>query len=163
VQETGNNRDHAQTACHGKLSSAGSQKMGQNTSLINTDTHGSRANRCRATERGYDADWFREALQNKGITPCIPGRKSRTKPVKYDKRRYKHRNSLLSHVNMRCPVIDQNHAWSPERLASRGYALRKVPESASFCHRPRRNHLVLALKINEIWSLERTKQVVIYK
>ena len=26
---------------------------------------------------GYDADWFREALQHKGIRPCIPGRKKR--------------------------------------------------------------------------------------
>ncbi len=39
------------------------------------------------TDRGYDADWFREALKDKGIMPCIPGRKSRGKPVKYDKRR----------------------------------------------------------------------------
>jgi transposase len=35
-------------------------------------------------DRGYDADWFRDALQEKGIKPCIPGRKSRTKPIKYD-------------------------------------------------------------------------------
>jgi hypothetical protein len=49
---------------------------------------------CRATDRGYDADWFHEALQNKGIKPCIPGRKSRTKSVKYDKRRYKRRNRI---------------------------------------------------------------------
>jgi transposase len=26
-------------------------------------------------DRGYDADWFRDALQAKGIQPCIPGRK----------------------------------------------------------------------------------------
>jgi transposase len=45
-------------------------------------------------DRGYDADWFREALENKGIKPCIPGRKSRTKPVKYDKRRYKRRSRI---------------------------------------------------------------------
>lgn len=45
-------------------------------------------------DRGYDADWYREALQDKGITPCIPGRKSRGKPVKYDKRRYKRRNRI---------------------------------------------------------------------
>src|SRR3546814_16647453 len=46
------------------------------------------------TDRGYDADWFRDALQEKGITPCIPGRKSRNKAVKYDKRRYKRRNRI---------------------------------------------------------------------
>ena len=45
-------------------------------------------------DRGYDADRYREALQDKGITPCIPGRKSRGKPVKYDKRRYKRRNRI---------------------------------------------------------------------
>tara|TARA_R100000750_G_scaffold62842_1_gene58474 strand:+ start:4773 stop:5162 length:390 start_codon:yes stop_codon:yes gene_type:complete len=45
-------------------------------------------------DRGYDADWFREALVEKGIKPCIPGRKSRDKPVKYDKRRYKRRNRI---------------------------------------------------------------------
>ncbi|KXV35768.1 transposase, partial [Gluconobacter japonicus] len=35
-------------------------------------------------DRGYDADWFREALEEKGIRPCIPARRSRGKPVKYD-------------------------------------------------------------------------------
>ena len=45
-------------------------------------------------DRGYDADWFREALQAKGIKPCIPGRKSRLQPVKYDKRRYRRRNRI---------------------------------------------------------------------
>ena len=35
----------------------------------------------------YDADWFLDALQEKGIAPCIPCRKSRTKPIKYDRRR----------------------------------------------------------------------------
>jgi transposase len=28
-------------------------------------------------DRGYDADWFRDALEAKGIQPCIPGRRSR--------------------------------------------------------------------------------------
>ncbi|WP_299845098.1 IS5 family transposase [uncultured Jannaschia sp.] len=45
-------------------------------------------------DRGYDADWFREDLANKGITPCIPGRKSRDKPGRYDKRRYKRRSRI---------------------------------------------------------------------
>ena len=47
-------------------------------------------------DRGYDADWFRDALQEKGITPCIPGRKSRNKAIKYDKRRYKSRGRMRS-------------------------------------------------------------------
>ncbi len=46
------------------------------------------------SDRGYDADWFREALKDKGIKVSIPGRKSRKKAVKYDKRRYKGRNRI---------------------------------------------------------------------
>lgn len=49
---------------------------------------------CLIADRGYDADWFREALKDKGIGPCIPGRKSRGKAVRYDKRRYKRRNRI---------------------------------------------------------------------
>ena len=45
-------------------------------------------------DRGYDADWFRNALKDKGICACIPGRKQRKTPVKYDKRRYKRRNRI---------------------------------------------------------------------
>ena len=45
-------------------------------------------------DRGYDADWFREALKDKGMKVRIPGRKSRKKAVKYDKRRYKRRNRI---------------------------------------------------------------------
>lgn len=36
-------------------------------------------------DRGYDADWFRDALEDKGISPCIPRRKSRGKVVRYDR------------------------------------------------------------------------------
>jgi transposase len=45
-------------------------------------------------DQGYDADWFREALRNSGIRPCIPGRKSRGTVVGYDKRRYKRRHRI---------------------------------------------------------------------
>ncbi len=45
-------------------------------------------------DRGYDADWFREGLVDKGIRPCIPGRKSRKTTIRYDKRRYKRRNRI---------------------------------------------------------------------
>ena len=45
-------------------------------------------------DHGYDADWFREALKDKGIRACIPGRKQRKNTVKYDKRRYKRRNRI---------------------------------------------------------------------
>jgi transposase len=43
-------------------------------------------------DRGHDADWFTELLRDRGISPCIPGRKQRKVTVKYDKRRCKRRN-----------------------------------------------------------------------
>ena len=46
------------------------------------------------SDHGYDADWFRDALQAKGIQPCIPGRKSRLEPIRCDKRRYKCRSRI---------------------------------------------------------------------
>ncbi|GAD11732.1 transposase and inactivated derivatives (plasmid) [Gluconobacter frateurii NBRC 103465] len=45
-------------------------------------------------DRGYDADWFRDALEEKGIKSCVPGRKSRGKPVKYGEWKYKRRNRI---------------------------------------------------------------------
>ena len=33
-------------------------------------------------------------MKDKGKCPCIPGRKSRVKPVKYDRRHYKRRNRI---------------------------------------------------------------------
>lgn len=43
---------------------------------------------------GYDADWFRETLVDKGTKHCILGRKSRKKTVQYDKRCYKRTNRI---------------------------------------------------------------------
>lgn len=45
-------------------------------------------------DRGYDAEWFRDALENKGIRPCIPGRTLRGKAIRYDKRLYRRRNRI---------------------------------------------------------------------
>ena len=44
--------------------------------------------------RGYDADWCRDVLEEKGVKPCIQIPKSRGKPIKYDKRKYKRRNRI---------------------------------------------------------------------
>lgn len=65
-------------------------------------------------DRGYDADWLRDALHAKGIRPCIPGRRSRDEPVKYDKRRYRCR----SRVDL---------VWPLQGLAARCHTLRSLP------------------------------------
>lgn len=45
-------------------------------------------------DRGYDADWFCDALLARGITPCIPPKKNRKKPICYDKNLYKQRHKI---------------------------------------------------------------------
>jgi transposase len=45
-------------------------------------------------DRGYDAGWFREALIERGITPCIPPRKARKIDVQYDKTLYRKRHRI---------------------------------------------------------------------
>ncbi len=87
-------------------------------------------------DRGYDADWFRDAMQEKGITPCIPGRKSRNKAVKYDKRRYKRRNRI------------EIMFGRLQRLAPHRHPLRQVPNRLLLRYRPRRNRHLPTL-INE--------------
>lgn len=92
-------------------------------------------------DRGYDADWFREALKDKGIKVCIPGRKSRKKAVKYDKRCYKRRN--------RIEIMFGRLKEPPEGLAARRDPIRPVPGNLLLCDHPSRNRLVLAVKLNE--------------
>ena len=45
-------------------------------------------------DKGYDSDWFREALTELEITPCIPGRANRKTPIAYDADLYKQRNRI---------------------------------------------------------------------
>ena len=59
-------------------------------------------------DRGYDADWFREALKKKGIEPCIPGRKNRKNPPAYDAELYKDRHKI---ENSFSPIKDWRRVW----------------------------------------------------
>jgi transposase len=42
-------------------------------------------------DRGYDANRLRRDLREAGTTPIIPGTRSRKRPVRHDKQRYKER------------------------------------------------------------------------
>lgn len=44
--------------------------------------------------KGYDSDWFREALTDLEIEPCIPGRANRKAPILYDTDLRKQRNRI---------------------------------------------------------------------
>ena len=45
-------------------------------------------------DRGYDADWFRDALRARGIEPCIPPKKNRKTKIKYNETLYKQRHKV---------------------------------------------------------------------
>lgn len=42
----------------------------------------------------HDADWFRYALKDKGLKPCIPVRQSPHKSIKQETRRYNRRSRI---------------------------------------------------------------------
>jgi transposase len=43
-------------------------------------------------DRGYDADWFRDACNERASSPAF--RAENPSPIKYDKRRYRRRNRI---------------------------------------------------------------------
>lgn len=45
-------------------------------------------------DRGYDADWFRNALIEMGISPCIPSRAGREVPIHHDADLYRLRHTI---------------------------------------------------------------------
>ena len=45
-------------------------------------------------DRGYDADWFRDALRARGIEPCIPPKKNRKTKIEYNETLYKQRHKV---------------------------------------------------------------------
>ena len=45
-------------------------------------------------DRGYDADWFREALAQRGIAACIPSKINRKQPIPHDQALYRQRHRI---------------------------------------------------------------------
>jgi transposase len=45
-------------------------------------------------DRGYDADWFRDALAARGITPCIPSKTNRKILIPHDRTLYRQRHRI---------------------------------------------------------------------
>lgn len=45
-------------------------------------------------DKGYDSDWFRQALIERGTSPCIPPRSNRKLQHHYDKALYKQRHKI---------------------------------------------------------------------
>ena len=45
-------------------------------------------------DRGYDADWFRNALIDKGVTRCIPAKRNRKVQIEHDAALYRKRHKI---------------------------------------------------------------------
>lgn len=45
-------------------------------------------------DRGYDADWFRAALEQRGIAACIPSKTNRKVPIPHDAVLYRQRHKV---------------------------------------------------------------------
>lgn len=68
-------------------------------------------------DRGYDADWFRNALIERDIQPCIPSRKGRKVAIDHDRELYRRRHrieNMFAHIKDwrriatrydRCPIL----------------------------------------------------------
>jgi transposase len=66
---------------------------------------------------GYDADWFRDALIDMGISPCIPSRRGRKEAIPHDANLYRQRHKIenmfarlkdwrrISTRYDRCPIL----------------------------------------------------------
>ena len=50
-------------------------------------------------DKGYDADWFRTALADRGIAACIPSKANRKTPRPYDHWRYRERHLVECFMN----------------------------------------------------------------
>ena len=87
-------------------------------------------------DRGYDADWFRDALKDKGIKPCIPGRK-----IAQQARQ-------IRQAPLQTPQPHRDHVRPAEGLAPRRHPLRPLPNRLLLRRRPRRHRHLLAM-INE--------------
>ncbi len=45
-------------------------------------------------DKGYDANWFRKALAERGITPCIPSKANRKTPIAHNRTLYRQRHKI---------------------------------------------------------------------
>lgn len=45
-------------------------------------------------DRGYDANWFRAALAERGIAACIPSKLNRKIPIDHDRTLYRQRHKI---------------------------------------------------------------------
>ena len=75
-------------------------------------------------DRGYDADWFRHALVERGITPCIPSKTNRKIAIPHDRALYRQRHRV---ENMFGKIKD----WRRVHTTTTAAPIPSCPPSAS--------------------------------
>lgn len=50
-------------------------------------------------DRGYDADWIRELIEDQGCIPVIPPRSNRSDQIPFSMRKYRQRNLVERCIN----------------------------------------------------------------
>jgi transposase len=88
-------------------------------------------------DRGYDADWFREALKDKGIKVCIP------------RPEISQEGGEIRQEALQTAQPHRDHVRPPKRLATGCHPIRSMPGNVPLRHHPRRHCLVLAMIKNE--------------
>jgi hypothetical protein len=111
-------------------------------------------------DRGYDADWFREVLVDKGTKPCIPRRKSRKKTVKYPFRDIALQCTdgqwtsaatndviapLVTLLRNALPGSDRENVRQAQGLAAHRNPLGQITNRIPLRNRPRSNHHILVM------------------
>ena len=77
-------------------------------------------------DRGYDADWFRDALQAKGH------------PTLHPRSAVPQRNGQVRRAPIQASQSHRDHVRTPEGLAPRRHPLRPMPYGLLLRRRPRR-------------------------
>ena len=59
-------------------------------------------------DKGYDADWFRQALASRGTIACIPSKSNRKIPIPHDAALYRQRHKIEN-------MFGRLNDWRPRR------------------------------------------------
>jgi IS5 family transposase len=84
-------------------------------------------------DKGYDADWLRAALAERGLAACIPSKSNRKAPIPYDPR------------PLQTAPQNRKHVRTAQRLAAHPYPLRSLCSYLPLGKLRRRSRRLLAL------------------
>ena len=84
-------------------------------------------------DKGYDADWFRAALAERGIAACIPSKSNRKVAIPYDAR------------PLQAAPQNRKHVRTAQRLAPHPHPIRPLRPHLLVGNLHRRSRRLLAL------------------